>query len=177
MKFALDQMRKLYGASKQQAIDKITKLTMKLRLEALRQADDRLKRKDALRAKKQAAAIKLSLQDEWDAAHQATDSRLSKLRIKDEVYAAAQTSSQFAGKLTDDNEKIAQKLVDKASAKRERFLLQYREWEEKKREAKIRAKYAKEREVMLGESGGTAVHHPKIKKAKKKKIKHRRSYL
>jgi hypothetical protein len=157
LKFALRQMKRLYGLSKTQAVDTVTKLTMEARLEALKQAQDRLKKRDAARAKKQAKEIRLSLQDEVAAQRQVTDDKLSHLRKKDEEYAQEQLKSEFAGRLTTENAKIAARLTDKAQKKHEKFLNAFQAWEEAQREKKIRAKYARQREVMLGEAGADAV--------------------
>merc|ERR1712070_558723 len=161
----MKQMKKLYGVSKKQAVDNLTKLTMKKRLAALRQADDHLKRKDAADAKKQAKEMKMSLQDEWDAAHQVTDKHLSRLRKNDEKFASSQTTSQFNGFLSKKNAKIANTLATKALQKREKFLSGFEAWEEERREAKIRAKYAKESHDLLGESNDLRVHKSVKKKS------------
>jgi len=152
LKFAIKQMQKVYKKSKNQAVDTVTKLTIKKRLEALRQADDRLKAKDAAIAKKQAQEIKLSLQDEWNAAHQAKDKQLWVLGKRDAKWASKQIESAFSGKMSAKDAKLAEKLTNKALKKRQRFLSEYSEWEEKRKEAKIRRKYEKQRQQLLGES-------------------------
>lgn len=161
MQFAVTQAKKMYGMSKKQAVDTVTKLTEEMRLQALRQADDSLKRRDAARAKKQAEEVKLTLQDEWDAAHQAHDNELEKLSQENAAYAQKQTDGEFAGQMTAENAKIARDLTTKALKKREKFLSGFEEWQEKRREAKLRLKFAKEREALLGESASVAPNKQK----------------
>merc|ERR1712046_551504 len=108
---------------------------------------------DAAIAKKQAKEIRLSLQDEWNAAHQAKDKQLWALGKRDAKWASKQIESAFSGKMSTKDAKLAEKITNKALKKRQRFLSEYREWEEKRKEAKIRRKYEKQRQQLLGESG------------------------
>lgn len=171
MKFAVVQAKKMFGMSKTQAVDTVTQLTAQVQLEALKQADDRLKQRDAARAKRQAKEVRLSLQDEWDAVHQAHDNELEHLSKAAEEYASKQIDGQFAGELTEENAKIATDLTTKALKKREKFLSGFEEWQEARREAKIRAKYALQRKILLGESQKDVHSKTPVKKTKPKPLK------
>jgi len=169
MKFAITQANKLYGMSREQAIDTITKLTAEVQLYAIRQADDTLKARDAARARKQAAEIRLSLADEMHAAEQAHDKKLDTLTKGTEEYAKRQIVSQFAGVLTRANADLAWRLTDDAAKKKEKFEEGFRKWEEEREEALIRKKYTLQRQALLGESNEIKKPKPNhVKKVKKK---------
>jgi len=160
MKFALRQANKMYGMSKKQAVDTITKLTAEVQLFALRQADDSLKKRDAARAMTQAKEMRLTLEEEMHAAQQAHDSKLEHLSRGTERYARKQTESEFAGMMTAENAAIAMKLAKNAEAKKRKFLSGYEQWEEERQEAAVRAKYEKQRQRLLGETGNVGPGYP-----------------
>ena len=61
------------------------------------------------------------------------------------------------------------RLAKKAMKKKRKFLAGYEKWEEEREEAKVRAKYEKQRKLLLGESG----HVKKVMKVMPKKAKPR----
>ena len=108
-------------------------------------------------------------EEEMHAAQQAHDAKLEHLSHGAERYARKQTESEFAGKLTAENAAIAMRLAKKAMKKKRKFLAGYEKWEEEREEAKVRAKYEKQRKLLLGESG----HVKKVMKVMPKKAKPR----
>jgi len=166
-KFSLKQMNSMYGMSKEQAVDTISQMTNEKHEKSVRQVDDHLKYKDEVIARKQASEGELSLQDQWDAAHQASDKGLWHLAQKDARWAHQQIESAFDGKLSEEDAKLAEKLADDAEKKQQKFEANFQAWREAKEEAKIRAQFAQEKTMMLGESANVkkAVSAKKLKKA------------
>jgi len=177
-KMSLEQTKQMYGFSNKQAVDTVTKLTVEKRLFALRQTEDKLKKRDAEVAKQQAKEVRMSLQDEWDAAHQAKDTNMWALSKRDKKKAAKRLVSSFNGDMSAKDIKLAADLADKALKKRQDFLSGYEAWEERNRERKIRQKYQREREMLLGESAESQNKpvapsdrvHSKITKNRTKKV-------
>lgn len=149
MALAKKQADQMFGAASKQAIDTDSHLTIKKRLEALKQTDDALKHKDAKVASKQALPLKLTATDSQFSKNQIFDSKISRLRKQEERYAAQQVKSHFAGDMNDQDRQLAQKQADKAETKHQSFLHGYAAWKEKKRREAIKAKYALKMKKLL----------------------------